>query len=170
MDGQIREKRLVLRVLERWRSLCEGDALPRRAQIDPRLFGKDWTHCVLIDIDPKLERSRFAFVGDALRDPNWPALERQSLAECQENTLLHAATSYAARVIAKGVPISTGGVGMHEGAPVVYRSILMPLSEGSGRIDGLLGAVNCREIPVEEDVHPLQQHGAPASLVGAERI
>jgi hypothetical protein len=37
-------------------------------------------------------------------------------------------------------------VGRHVGAPVLFRSILLPLSESGGRIDGVLGAVNCREI------------------------
>lgn len=158
MEAQSREQRLVLRVLAQWRSLCRDGVLPRRSQIDPQLFGQDWANCLLIDIDPKLERSRFAYVGEALRDPNWPTLDRQSLAECQESTLLYVATSYASRVIAKGVPISTGGVGIHQGEPIVYRSILLPLAEGGGRIDGMLGAANFREIPVSEDVHPLQEH------------
>jgi hypothetical protein len=153
-----REQRLVLRVLEHWHSLCRGGALPRRAQIDPQLFGQDWANCLLIDIDPKLECSRFATVGENLRDPTWPTLDRQSLMECQENTLLYVATSYAARVLSKGVPISTGGVGIHHGQPIVYRSILLPLAESAGHIDGLLGAANYREIPVTEEIHTLREH------------
>jgi hypothetical protein len=158
MEAQSREQRLVLRVLAQWRSLCRDGALPRRAQIDPRLFGQDWANCLLIDVDPRLERSRFAYVGEHLRDPSWPTLDRQSIAECQESTLLYVATSYAARVIAKAVPISTGGVGIHQGEPIVYRSILLPLAEDGGHIDGMLGAANFREIPVTEEIHPLQEH------------
>jgi hypothetical protein len=166
-DTQSREQRLVLRVLAHWRSLCQGGALPRRSQIDPQLFGQDWANCLLVDIDPKLERSRFAAVGENLRDPNWPTLDRQSLAECQESTLLYVATSYAARVIAKGVPISTGGVGLHQGQPVVYRSILLPLAESGGRIDGMLGATNFREIPITEEIHPLHEHRLDEPLAAA---
>lgn len=164
MEAQSREQRLVLRVLAQWRSLCGAAPLPRRSQIDPQIFGQDWANCLLIDVDPKAERSRFAYVGENLRDPSWPTLERQSLAECQENTLLYVATIYLSRVVAKGVPISTGGVGIHEGMPIVYRSILLPLSEGDGRIDGMLGAANYREIPVTEDIHPLQEHPASQPL------
>ncbi len=166
-DAETREQRLVLRVLSRWRSLCRGSTLPRRSQIDPQLFGQDWANCLLIDIDPRLERSRFAAVGENLRDPNWPTLERQSLAECQESTLLYVATSYAGRVLAKGVPISIGGIGIHLGLPIVYRSILLPLAEGEGRIDGMLGAANFREIPVTEEIHPLQEHRLEEPLAAA---
>ena len=169
MDGHGHEQRLVLRVLAQWQSLCRDRLLPRRSQIHPQLFGQDWSNCLLIDVDPRLERSRFAYVGEALRDPSWPTLDRQSLAECQEGTLLFVASSYAARVIGKGVPISTGGVGIHQGDPIVYRSILLPLAESEGRIDGLLGAANYREIPVAEDIHPLQEHrlGEPLTVAAA---
>ena len=147
-----------MRVLARWRALADGCGLPRRSQIDPRAFGEDWRHCLLIDLDPRAERSRLAFVGQRLRDPSWPTFERQSIADCQKDSLLHLVTSYIARVAAKGVPISTGGVGMHHGAPIVYRSILLPLSEGGGKIDGLLGAANYREIPVAEEIHAFREH------------
>lgn len=157
---QSAEKRLILRVLTQWHALSEGGTLPRRSQINPQMFGDDWAACLLLDVDPRLERSRFAYIGEYLRDPHFPPFERQTLAECQESTLLHLATCYAARVIGKGVPISTGGVGLHEGMPIIYRSILLPLSEGEGRIDGLLGAANYREVPVTEEIHPLRSHGA----------
>lgn len=161
---QQHEHRLVMRVLAQWRALADGHGLPRRSQIDPRAFGEDWRHCLLIDLDPRAERSRLAFVGEGLRDPSWPAFERQSLADCQKDSLLHVATSYIARVIAKGVPISSGGIGMHQGVPIVYRSILLPLSEGAGKIDGLLGAANYREIPVAEEIHTLREHPASAAV------
>jgi hypothetical protein len=167
MEVDSREQRLVLRVLGHWRGLCDARSLPRRSQIDPQLFAQDWANCLLIDVDPKPERSRFAFAGANLRDPSWPTLERQSLGECQENTLLHVATHYLARVIAKGVPISTGGVGIHLGVPIIYRSILLPLAENGGRIDGVLGAANFREVPVTENVHPLQDHAPGETLVAA---
>jgi hypothetical protein len=156
MEAQSNEQRLVLRVLAQWRGLCGAKSLPRRSQIDPQVFGPDWSNCLLVDVDPaRPERSRFAYVGERFRDPSWPTLERQSIAECRENTLLHVSTFYLARVVAKSVPISTGGVGIHLGVPIIYRSILMPLSEGGSRIDGLLGAANFREIPATEDVHLL---------------
>jgi len=168
MEAQSLEQRLVLRVLAQWRSLCGAKSLPRRAQIDPQVFGQDWGNCFLLDVDPQPERSRFAYVGEKLRDPTWPTLERQSIGECQESTLLHASTFYLARVIAKAVPISTGGVGVHLGAPIVYRSILLPLSEGGSRIDGMLGAANFREIPVTENIHTVDAEPARERLVAID--
>jgi hypothetical protein len=167
-EPQTREHRLVMRVLAQWQAIAGPRGLPRRSQIDPRHFGEDWRNCFLVDVDPKTECSRLAFLGDNLADPSWPAFDRQCLAEFQRDTLLHAATSYIGRVIAKGVPVSSGGVGLHQGVPMVYRSILLPLSEGEGRIDGLLGAVNYREIPVSEEIHPLRAHYASAPRPAAQ--
>jgi hypothetical protein len=160
MDARHGEQRLIMRVLAQYRGLCRGTGMPRRAQINPALFGRDWAYCLLVDLDPHLEASRFAYIGDKLGDPTWPAFERQSLADCGENTLLHAATAYVSRVLARRLPISRGGIGLHRETPIVYRSILLPLSESGAAIDGLLGAANFREIPVREEVHPLHLQGA----------
>lgn len=165
MGSESREQRLVLRVLTQWRGLCRNDSPPRRSQVDPRLFAQDWGNCLLIDIDPKIECSRFSYVGELLRDPRLPTIDRQSLAECPEGTLLHAATSYASRVLAKRAPISTSGVGVHQGVPVVYRSILLPLAEDGEHIDGMLGAANFREIPATEDVHAVKEPPARIRLL-----
>jgi len=163
------EQRLTLRVLGIWRSLCRGSELPRRSRIDPMLFGPDWANCMLIDLDPALDRSRLAYVGDALRDPNWPPFERQTVSACEEGTLLHATVSHASRVLAMRLPISTGGVVTHGGEPVLYRSILLPLAETDARIDGLLAAASFRVVAVSEEIHsfPDQRNSAPTGNLEA---
>lgn len=151
------EQRLTMRILATWRSLCRGPMPPRRSQIDPHLFGPDWSNCMLIDVDPSLPHSRLAYVGNALRDPNCLPFERQALSECEEGSLLHAMASSAPRVLTMRLPISTGGVLSHDGEPVLYRSILLPLSEADGRIDGLLGAASFRAVLVTEEIHPVEE-------------
>ena len=145
MERRKDERRLVIRVLSRWQDLASAGGLPRRSQIDPREFGQDWASCLLIDLDPERQRSRLAFIGDRLRDPTGPAFDRQRIGECLENTLLHSAIAALDRIAADGERFGEGP-GMHFGAPVLFRSILLPLSEDGHRIDGALGAVNCRDI------------------------
>lgn len=147
------EQRLTMRILEIWRTLCRGSLPPRRSQIDPHLFGSDWANCMLIDLDPSLDQSRMSYVGNALRDPSWPPFERQALADCEDGTLLHAMVSCAPRVLAMRLPISTGGVLTFDGEPVLYRSILLPLSETDGHIDGMLAAASFRAVSMEEEIH-----------------
>jgi hypothetical protein len=167
MDAGHGEQRLIMRVLAQYRGLCRGSGMPRRAQINPALFGRDWAHCLLVDLDPHLEASRFAYIGDKLADPTWPAFERQSLADCGENTLLHAATAYVPRVLARRMPISRSGIGLHRETPILYRSILLPLSESGAVIDGLLGAANFREIPVREEIHSLRPQATDVAQAAA---
>ncbi len=145
MDRRDDDRRLVMRVLSQWRALAGEGGLPRRSQIDPRRFGQDWANCLLIDVDPQPRQSRLAFIGERLRDPTGPAFDRQCLAECLEDTLLHSATAHIDRVVVEREPLAEG-VGVHVGAAVLYRSILLPLSEDGRRIDGGLGAANCREV------------------------
>ncbi|MGO8918218.1 MAG: PAS domain-containing protein [Stellaceae bacterium] len=145
MEQRASDRRLVMRVLSQWRGLAGERGLPRRSQIDPRHFGQDWANCLLIDVDPEPRQSRLAFIGELLRDPTWPTFDRQCIAECIEHTLLHSATCQIDRVIAEREPLAEGA-GTHVGTPVLYRSILLPLSEDGRQIDGVLGAVNCREI------------------------
>jgi hypothetical protein len=162
MEARHGEQRLIMRVLAQYRGLCRGTNLPRRAQINPALFGRDWANCLLVDLDPQVEASRFAFIGDKLGHPTAPASARHTLADCRENTLLYVATAYVERVLARRLPISRGGIGLHHDTPIVYRSILLPLSESGSAIDGVLGAATFREIPVTEEVHPLRAPAANA--------
>jgi hypothetical protein len=153
MRPETTDRRLIMRVLATWKKIAGERAFPRRSQIDPRLFGRDWSHCVLVDIDPALDRSRLAYVGDTLRDPSWPPFERQCSADFLDGSLLQLATAQISVVLARGVPISFGGSAVHDEGPILYRSILLPLSEDGAAIDGVLAAVNYREVAAPDEVH-----------------
>ncbi len=142
-----------MRVLGHWRDAARPSGLPRRSDIDPNAIGADWQSCLMIEIDPVYERSRFLFVGEALRTPH-VTLEGRTIAQCEKNTILYSATEYIARVINRRVPISVGGTSTHRGVPILFRSVLMPLSEDGNTIDALLGAANFREIRATEDIDP----------------
>jgi hypothetical protein len=46
------------------------------------------------------------------------------------------------------VPISRGGEFIkYDGMKVLYRSIILPMSDDGSSVSGLLGAANCREVP-----------------------
>lgn len=159
MAAETREQRLVMRVLAYWRSLAGGNSLPRRSRIDPHELGEDWHHCLMVDVDPVLDRSRLAHVGDRLRDPGWPTFERQRISECLDGSLLKLATSYIGRVIAERTPVSMSGIASHLDSRILYRSILLPISEEGGIVDGVFGAANYRDVEAREEIHPLAAAG-----------
>jgi hypothetical protein len=145
MEMQQTDRRLVVRVLAGWREIAGTRGWPRRSQIDARRFGRDWSHCLLLDVDPEPMASRLAFVGDGLRDPTWPTFDRQSVSECLAGSLLDAAVRRLGRLADERERMSEGA-GTHLGAPMLFRSILLPLSEDGERIDGALGAASCRAV------------------------
>jgi hypothetical protein len=147
------ERRLTARVHAVWKRAA-GNGLPRRSQIDPAEFGLDWANCLMIDIDDDPRRSRFSYVGIALRDPTWPTFDRQCVSECLEGSLLELVTRHIARVAMTRNPISFGGSAVHDETSIVYRTVLLPLSETGERIDGVLGAIAFRELALSTGEHP----------------
>lgn len=150
------ERRLTARVHTVWKKLA-GTGLPRRSQIDPADFGIDWTNCLMIDVDQVPQRSRFSYVGVALRDPSWPTFDRQCIAECLEGSLLELVTRHIPRVAVTRNPISFGGTAVHDEISILYRTVLLPLSETGERVDGVLGAIAFREVSLavnEQPEHP----------------
>lgn len=145
------DRRLTHRVLNTWKRLA-GNGFPRRSQIDPRDFGADWANCMMIDVDPAVGKSRFAHVGNMLRDPTWPTFDRQTLSECLEGTLLELVGRHVPAVEAKKKPVSISGSANHDGADILYRAILLPLSEAGKRIDGIIAAIVYREVSSDDAV------------------
>jgi len=63
---------------------------------------------------------------------------------CRLGSFLKLATDFFPRVLEKRIPVSIGGEATSDGRPVLFRAILLPLSNDGARIDALLGAANCR--------------------------
>jgi hypothetical protein len=140
------EKRLVLRVLGCWKEMVGERGVPLRAAVNPAVFGGDWMSCYLVDVRLGAGGARFEYVGALLDIPGWSPAVGRAVADCPEDTLLHLASAYIGRVLDKRVPISLGGSGRNNGRPILYRSILLPLSRDGETIDAMLGAANCREV------------------------
>ncbi len=91
------------------------------------------------DEEPTFARVGKSFAGEVSGDltgrPVW----------VPEGTLLDQAVGIYDEVLARKVPVTKDGEFEHvQGGTVLYRSILLPLSEGQGRIDFLLGAINSK--------------------------
>jgi hypothetical protein len=102
-----------------------------------------------------------------LRDSTWPTFDRQSVSECLEGSLLELVTRHIARVTEKKKPISYGGSACHEDGDILYRTILLPLSEAGDKIDGVLAAVAYREVTVAHEI-PLAENNAHGHAHPAE--
>ena len=71
-----------------------------------------------------------------------------SFSDVPAGSLIEHAASYYQEILHRGVPISRGGEFIkYDGMKVLYRSIIMPMSDDGINVSGLLGAANCREVP-----------------------
>lgn len=139
------ERRLVLRLLAYWDDVRDERPFLRVSDVESEVIGDDWAHCHILKIAEPPERSQFLHIGEELMadlPPDWSG----TLGDCPRNTLLYHASYYLDRVLAKRVPVSLGGQGERSGQAVLYRSILLPLSNDGKRIDHVLGGANSRVI------------------------
>ncbi|HEV2546301.1 MAG TPA: hypothetical protein VGU20_03105 [Stellaceae bacterium] len=140
-----------MRILGHWREICGDREFPMRSEITAERLGADWSHCLLIAVDAEPERSSFLYVGPSLMVPDSPSLVGSPVAACSRENILGLATAYLGTVLQRRVPVSMSGAGAHLGAPILYRSILLPLSSDGHQIDGLLGAANFRYVRTSEE-------------------
>ena len=133
------ERRLVWRVLPHWRAVADRGRFPRRDEIDPWLQGEDGANCLLVTVESPIELSYFVAVGVNL-----------AVALCPTDTLAGMLLSRVPRVLSarRGLMIEGGATLRGEG--IIYRSVLLPLSEDGVTIDHVLGATNYRSLRSDE--------------------
>lgn len=145
------ERRLVLRLLAHWRSLCGEQNFPSFSAVDPTEMSDMWSHCFVIEIFEDDSEPVFRALGDDLAATVDYSLIGQGITAAQECSLPGVAITFLPEVLRKGVPVSRGDEFFKpDGTKVLYRSILLPMSDDGDSISGILGAVNCRELLPEE--------------------
>jgi hypothetical protein len=141
------ERRLVLRLLSHWRTLLDDRRFPSFADLEPAVIPEIWANSFVLEVFDDGEEPVFRAVGDELSDyAGFPLVGRRP-SELPSETLPAVSVAYIDEVLEKGVPISRGGqFYKDDGIKVLYRSIILPMSDDGETISGLLGAANCREI------------------------
>jgi len=134
MTDQTDERRAIMRIHAVWQRLADH-RVPRLAEIDPQQFGTDWSNCLVMQIDSGNARPHVSFAG------------RGAISERLAETLLALAQRHIARVLATRNAVSYGGIASHEGNDILYRIVVLPLSENGAQIDALLAGMSYRDIP-----------------------
>lgn len=147
-QGHPSERRLVIRLLDYWRSVTDQRRWPSPSDFYPAVIPDLWRFCFLIDLsgaDRGGERT-FSFIGDFHREMYDIDLIGTAVAKADPNMLITRASSYIDDVVAREVPVTYGGQFTdRRGYGVLYRSILLPLSTDNETISAILGAANCQE-------------------------
>lgn len=143
MSDHSEERRAIVRIHAVWQRRAQH-RIPSLAEIDPKEFGNDWSNCLVMQIDAGTARPH-ASSGET-------GLDRDRISQRLAETLLILAQRHVHRVLATAKPVSYGGTASHEGKDILYRMVLLPLSEDGVRIDALLAGMTYREIPQASDL------------------
>ncbi len=122
-----------------------GGRFPKLEEIVRGALGEIWNDCYVLDISETPDDARFKSIGQDIAHTCDEDFASSRVSDIPKNTLLHQSTSQAAQVLEKLVPISMGGKFEYgAGLIVLFRSILLPLSDNKDDIHLLLGAANSR--------------------------
>jgi hypothetical protein len=149
------ERRLVGRVLRHWAEIAMARGLPRLRDVDPWMLGEDWANCLLVAVQSPLERSHFVMVGHNLLPLSSPSLDGAAIPLCPRDTLAGIVVANLPRVTLARRCLIVEGSAAHPGAGVLYRCLLLPLSDNGADIDHVLGAANHRRLRPDETADPV---------------
>lgn len=141
------ERRVVFRLLGYWRGLGDEETLPLLDSVDPDAIPDIWPYCFVLDVSGHQHDPVFRFIGPKVADRIDGTLIGAPVSKTPGNTLLGMAVRYVPEVLRKGVPVSRGGnFARDDGARVLFRSIILPLSGDGVALNYLLGAANSRAV------------------------
>jgi hypothetical protein len=147
------ERRLVHRILAHWRSIRADGALPRFEDVDFSETPDVEPHSFVVDLEGDPSAPMFVGIGDELAAHLDGSLVGRPISAAPEDCLPGAAISYIDEILDKGAPVSRGGaLTTANGTTLLYRSILLPMSDDGKTITGILGAANCRVVPPDDIV------------------
>jgi hypothetical protein len=140
------ERRLVLRLLKYWRQLQNDGDFVSFDQIEPEKIPGIWPNCFVVEIFENGDVPILRVIGEEIAKWSDSLTADMPINQIPPDCLVGISLSHLDEVVRKGVPVSRGGEYIsHAGGKILYRSILIPMSDDGKRITGLLGAANCRE-------------------------
>ncbi len=144
-DRRKAHRRMVHRLLEHWRDAQGDGRFPSLNAVLARGLGDILPSIFVLTVPADAGEPAFARVGELFAGDVSGDLTGRPVSAVPEGTLLEQAVGIYDEVLARKVPITRGGEFAHvQGGTVLYRSIILPLREGQGAIDFLLGAANSR--------------------------
>jgi hypothetical protein len=151
--GGLEDRRLVSRVLHRVTGRAVGRHVPRLDDVDPWFIGDDWVNCALVRVRQPYRQSDFMVVGDNLSPPE-TVLDGEPIWKCPATTLLGLTLAYLEQAAEERSFLVIEGAAIDLCAPILYRSLIVPLSEDDIEIGAVLIAANSRRVGDAEHPSP----------------
>lgn len=139
------ERRMVFHLLSYWRELSGGSGIPSLDDLQPEKIPDLWPNCCLVDLAGHAGDPVFKYIGENLAASISDDLVGRAVTVAPPDTLVGRAVANVPEVLRRGVPVARGGDFVQgDGRRVIFRSVMLPLSEDGQTLRFLLGAANCR--------------------------
>lgn len=145
-----RERRLVLRLLDYWRDISGDRDIPAIADVSGEAMADMWDCSFLVDL--REGAPRLMHFGAWHAEFYGKDMTGALLADLTQDTLAERSVRYLDEVLRRRVPITYGAAADEPGGRgILYRSIMMPLSEDGDAVSGILGGANCKLVDDQAD-------------------
>jgi len=140
------ERRLTLRLLNYWQEVKGVRSFPTSGDINSDAIADIWPNCYLLRIEKDGDEPIFDYLGEKLAKFSGVFVSNLSFTETRHQTLLDQAIRYYRDALDTRAPVVGDDEFMRfDGTRIIYRSIILPLSNDQQRITHLLGAANGKE-------------------------
>lgn len=141
------ERRANSRAMKLWKELAGARRFPSRAQVTAESAGDLWDNLFIVEVTPAPDQYKFAYAGAVLQqalghDPTGKTVATAIPGGLGTRTLFF----HQAAVGLKGPVDDAGAWTRADGAQILYRSILLPLSDDQQAVNFLLGAFSFRPV------------------------
>lgn len=142
------ERRLNRRLFDYWQRKCRAGGLPCPSTIDAAELGGDWDYCFLLDARDLPDFANFIHLGQKLAPFSGVYLSGK---EDWFRTVLDKTTQQVPRALQSRKPVLCDDeLTLFDGRRLLFRTVLLPLSEDGTAVTHLLGAANGRYAEADE--------------------
>lgn len=144
------ERRANSRAMKLWKEIAAPRRFPARSQITAESAGDLWDNLFIVEVTPAADQYKFAYAGAVMiaalgRDPIGETVASAIPGGMGTRTLFF----HQAAVGLKGPVDDAGAWTRADGTQILYRSILLPLSDDQQTVNYLLGAFSYRPVPAQ---------------------
>lgn len=137
------ERRMVHRLIAYWRELSPNETLPSPDAMKEADLADIWPYRCILETTVSKNDPVFLSIGRELARCVDIELVGKRLSEASDGALIRHALAYAPEVVRKRVPVSRGGNFINgDGEKVLFRSIILPLSNDGKTVSALFSAAN----------------------------
>ena len=150
------ERRMVHRLLRRWRAAATGDHPPTLEDLYQQDLNDLLEHIIVAEVSDGSAEPTVRVVGSAFRSADVPDPTGHPVSAIQPTSLSGRAVAHYRTVLERRVPIALSGkIRDASGRTYLYRSIILPICQTGERISHLVCAANGKLAPAEAAEEPL---------------